>query len=239
MKMKKILSTLLAAAIAITTLAVFAVSASAADVKKLESGKQYNISLVKQYDKATYKLTVNKSGKLKVTVSSTLKLTDIYVTDNNNNRIKPDKIKDDLGESKTSGYYWGAVSGDGLEPSKMEGKYKGVITYSVSKGTYYLQFSKGWAGDNNKLSFIATYPSADSSSEVKINGISLTLKAGDTLQLDADLSASTDDNVSWKSSDTSVAKVSPTGLVTAKKKGTAVITASIGSSSFKITIKVK
>ncbi len=65
------------------------------------------------------------------------------------------------------------------------------------------------------------------------------MKAGSTLQLGTALSASTDDNVAWKSSKTSVAKVSATGLVTAKAAGTATITATIGDSSQKIDIIVK
>ena len=64
------------------------------------------------------------------------------------------------------------------------------------------------------------------------------MKVGDKIQLGTALSASTDDNVAWKSSKTSVAKVSATGLVTAKAAGTTTITATIGSSTQKIDIKV-
>ena len=79
---------------------------------------------------------------------------------------------------------------------------------------------------------------SDSSSGVKLTNLTMTMKVGDTIQLGADLSAKTDDNITWKSSKTSVAKVSAVGKVTAQAKGTAVITASLGSSSLAIKIIV-
>lgn len=58
----------------------------------------------------------------------------------------------------------------------------------------------------------------------------LTLYVDSTFQLTAELTpADATGNVNWKSSDTTVASVSETGLVTALKKGTAIVTANIGN----------
>ncbi len=234
MKAKKILGILLSLAMAVTAFAAFAVNASAADIKKLSSGKTYSVSFQKNREQINYKVVTNKSGKLKLTFSSQVGNVIVRVTDTSNKNIKPTDAKDTLGSSSWSG--WSDCCY--LEWNKTERKYKGTLTYEVSKGTYYVNLESYTLGDN-KLSFIPTFPSNDSGSDVKINNLTLTMKAGSTLQLGTALSASTDDNVAWKSSKTSVAKVSATGLVTAKAAGTATITATIGDSSQKIDIIVK
>ena len=63
-------------------------------------------------------------------------------------------------------------------------------------------------------------------SSVSLNKTSLTLTVGETFQLVATINPSnvTDKTLIWKSSKTSYAEVSNTGLVTAKKAGTVVIT---------------
>lgn len=233
MKAKKILGILLSLAMAVTAFAAFAVNASAADIKKLTSGKTYSVSFQKAWDNFNYKVVTNKSGKLKLTFSSQVQAVRIRLTDTSNKNIKPTDVKDTLGSSEWNS--WGPYYG--LNWNKTERKYTGTVTYEVSKGTYYINLECTNLGDN-KLRFVPTFPSNDSDSDVKINNLTLTMKVGDKIQLGTALSASTDDNVAWKSSKTSVAKVSATGLVTAKAAGTTTITAAIGSSTQKIDIKV-
>ena len=62
--------------------------------------------------------------------------------------------------------------------------------------------------------------------DVSLDYVEATLTEGDTLQLTATVSPAdaTNQNVSWESSDTFVATVSPDGLVTAVQEGTATIT---------------
>lgn len=64
--------------------------------------------------------------------------------------------------------------------------------------------------------------------------MSLNLKKGDTVQLGAN-----GDKASWKTSQKSVAMVSKDGLVTALKKGKAVITLKCGSKTQTIEIIVE
>lgn len=60
-------------------------------------------------------------------------------------------------------------------------------------------------------------------SNITINNVSATIKVNQTVQLTA--TSSTGSNISWTSSDTSVATVTQEGLVTGIKQGTATITA--------------
>ena len=81
----------------------------------------------------------------------------------------------------------------------------------------------------------ATYPSKTAEKEFSYLGI--TLKKGSTMQLeavDADKG-----NISWSSSKKSIVTVSSTGKLTAKKKGTAIITCKSGDVTVKLKVVVK
>ena len=84
-------------------------------------------------------------------------------------------------------------------------------------------------------------PSVVSVTSVTLSKTAEELVIGNTLQLSATVSPSnaTDKTVAWSSSNSTVASVSPTGLVTAKAEGSANITASCGgkSATCKITVK--
>lgn len=133
----------------------------------------------------------------------------------------------------------GSNSSIGKEDHMMEWndtieKFNGTVSYSVKSGTYYIRFSRYCSVGNGKLTFTATYPS--STSTAKINYITINLPKGSTLSLGTDTTGS--GTVTWKSSKTSVATVSSTGKVTAKAKGSTIITAKSGKSSKKIKIVV-
>ena len=115
-------------------------------------------------------------------------------------------------------------------------KYKGTVSYSVKSGTYYIRFKRNcsFRDGNGNLTFTATYPSTTSTT--KFNYITINLSKGDTLSLGADMTGS--GAVTWKSSKSSVASVSSTGKVTAKSKGSAIISAKVGKTTKKIKIVV-
>ncbi len=69
-------------------------------------------------------------------------------------------------------------------------------------------------------------PNASAASSVKIGKAHYSVQIGDTKKIDA-----TGTNLKWKSSDTSVVKVSSTGVITGVSMGRATVTASSGSSS--------
>lgn len=71
---------------------------------------------------------------------------------------------------------------------------------------------------------------------MKLHIASASITIGDTLQLKV---TGTNKTVKWSSSNAEVAKVSSKGQVTGLKKGTAMITATVGSKKYKSTIQVK
>ena len=84
-------------------------------------------------------------------------------------------------------------------------------------------------------------PSVVAVSSVSLSKTEAELVVGNTLQLTATVSPSnaTDKTLTWNSSSSTIASVSPTGLVTAKAEGSANITASCGgkSATCKLTVK--
>ena len=74
------------------------------------------------------------------------------------------------------------------------------------------------------------------SKKLTLNKTKLSLKTGDTFKLKLDgISAK---KVSWKSSDKTIAAISKTGTITAKKKGTATITAIYKKEKYKCRVTV-
>ena len=76
---------------------------------------------------------------------------------------------------------------------------------------------------------------AQAAGKIKLNKSSVKLEAGETYQLKL---KNAEKKIKWKSSDKKVATVSKSGLVTAKKAGTAVITAKSGGKKYTCKIRV-
>ena len=88
----------------------------------------------------------------------------------------------------------------------------------------------------------STVPTTIGETEIKINENTTNMKEGESQKLTATITPdnATDKNITWKSSDESIATVSTTGEVTAKKQGTVDITATSSNgktSTIKINIK--
>lgn len=81
--------------------------------------------------------------------------------------------------------------------------------------------------------------SNNSITSISLNATNVTLNVNNTYQFVASVSGSTNYSISWKSSNSSVASVSSTGKVTAKKAGTATITATVENKSVSATVTVK
>lgn len=79
-------------------------------------------------------------------------------------------------------------------------------------------------------------PAIAQAAAVKLNKTKATIYVGNTLTLTL---SGTKSGVKWSTSSEKTAKVSNKGVVTAVKKGSAVITALVGKSKYKCTITVK
>lgn len=229
--LKKFLAAALAAAMAFVMLAVPAGAESIADTAKaIKSGKSYSAILPSNYDTADYKITVSKSGTLKLDIVSVISKSCVYVYDSDGNKVTSIKTEATSGDIYKAGY----KSTECWWNSTIE-KFKGSISYSVNKGTYYIRVSRAWntygSGD---VTLTATFPSSDSSSTSSSPYLTLEVKKGSSVQLGTTISGAT-----WSTSKKSVATVSSSGKVTAKKKGSAIITAKVNGTTIKVKIKVK
>ena len=72
-----------------------------------------------------------------------------------------------------------------------------------------------------------------------IQNVPATMEVGETASLSTTLNNTSDDNVSWKSSDPDILAVDSSGKLTAKAPGSATITGSISGASDKVSITVK
>ena len=246
-KITKILSVLMAAVMLMTALCVPAYAADEFEKAKLiDSGKKVSFT-TKYNDYAsdgngwglgipnTYKVKLSKAGTLKLTVVGQTGSIFVQVLDADATEyIDYDKMTCTTGVAQHhhEGYAW-IHCDHGLKKSKT------TLEYKLKKGTYFVRV----IGTSNsaiygKTSVTFSYPQEkeESSASAKITSFTVTLKKGDTLQLGTILSG--EGTVTWSTSKKAVATVSSKGKITAKAKGTAVITAKTGDSSMKITIKV-
>ncbi len=223
------------------------VPVSAADItetaKAIDSGKKVSFTtsfttsftdeLFPRPVPKDYKIELSKKGTLKLEVTSAASILFVQVLDSEGSEL----MKHSEATAKT-GRISSNEDGIVLHWNSSVQKSKAVLKYSLKKGTYYVRlYASQYGSVVGKTSVSFTYPQAEKAKSAEITSFAITLEEGDILQLDAILSSEGD--VTWSSSKKSVASVSDKGKVTAKKKGTAVITAKTGSSSMKITIKVK
>ena len=115
----------------------------------------------------------------------------------------------------------------------------GVCPYSSSSSTSKSSTSSS-SSSNTKTT--STVPTTIAVTDIKINENVTNMKEGESKKLTTTITPdnATDKNITWKSSDESIATVSTTGEVTAKKYGTVDITATSTNgktSTIKINIK--
>lgn len=238
---------MLTAVMLVSTLCVTAFAADDFDSAKLiDSGKK--VSFETKYPKYAYegkagakdgipniyKVKLSETGTLKLTVVSQTSSIFVQVLDKDGSEYIDYSEVDSTTGSVThhhNGFAWIAWNKD-LKKSKT------TLEYNLEKGTYFVRvvgFPHATIDGKTSISF--KYPQAEKTEEqAEITSFSITLEKGDKLQLGTILSGAGD--VTWSSSKKSVASVSSKGKITAKKKGTAVITAKTGDSSMKITINV-
>ena len=248
----KILSVVLAVVMALSSLCVVSSATVISESKlvKLEKGtKVKNGAVVSRKSSSskgkTYKITASRDGYLSLYVDSTASQLFFAACDADGKRLEG-STQMKTGSSKLEA---GAIEITLLRDGKKK-KINGVVTFNIKKGTNYVEIygNKNGGKESGESAIKFAYPASssnttNSSGEAvvdsalgRINSITVSLKKGKTLQLGATTSGR--GAVKWTTSKRSVATVSSKGKVTAKAKGTAIITAKLGSTSFSITVKV-
>lgn len=242
-KTKKLLAAMLAA---IMTAAMFLIPASAESIantaKSRKSGESFSIKL-NDASNHDYKVKLTKSGDLKISLTAAVADIEVYLFDTDGNKL----LASEKSSSATSGSIYVSSYSSKAEcrwNSTME-KFKGTVVYKeLDKGTYYIRINKyssytSYSGQGKttvKFTFPGETAEESGSSEAKASpSLAVTLKAGETLPL---IVADADGTVTWTSSKTSVAEVDKNGKVTAKKAGSATITAETGKTTLKIQVVV-
>ncbi len=243
MKLWKKLAALVAAAvIAVGACAVSAGAESIEDTAKaITIDDPTDITFEKDYTNFDYKISVKQKGTLSVKVSSKCSCNTIYLFDEDCANVSPVSKS-----AKTGGVFWTTKGDDAMEASyewnEESGKLVATTGFAVEKGTYYLRVTNTPWYSNTSTS----YPSAgkatitvsfEKDNAPVLTSLQLTIKKGSTIQLDGVFTTGKD-TIEWESSKRSVATVSAKGKVTAKKKGTATITATSGDVTLKIRVKV-
>lgn len=233
--LRKIATAVATAAIAVSALVITSATVGADSIydtaTSISSGKTVSTTLIDYGDCADYKVKATGNGLLKLNITTELSYVRVFVYDSNGNKVKlADK------ETTSGKCEWNSDGYTGCSWNSTVEKFKGTVSYQVNKGDYYIRVQRYFCDGNGKISVTATYPST--TKQAKISYLTLELTKGSSIKLGAVVSP-TNSAVTWKSSKTSVATVSSTGKVTAKAKGTAIITATSGTSTQKIKIIVK
>lgn len=238
MKMiKKVAAILSAALIAVTAMAVTAFAGDTIDTaESISNGDK----ITKTVNAKVHYYKLKSSGKGNLVI-------DLYSKVKSNNAVSVSLNVYDKDGNEILANDYSATVGEAIQYSncldfdynRLVGNTEGTATYLIKKGTYYLKLSYSGARANDDygsstVTFTATFPS--STEAAKFNYMTINLKKGDTLSLGADLTGTGD--VTWKSSKPTVASVSSSGKVTAKAKGSAIISAKCGKTTKKIKIVV-
>lgn len=225
----------------------FSMSASAFDMTDyaypLENDFQYTALFELSSDYNSYKygtgyfsIECGADGELSFDISTNASSPTVTLYDAGGKSIHASDISNITGNGRIKNYTYLNGNEVDLERSEAFERYEGTIKYQVTKGTYYLGVY-GYEKSEEYRLFSITAHAPEKKVTPKIDYFNIDLKRGDTLQFGAELSKT--GTVTWKSSKKSVATVSSNGKVTAKAKGSAIITAKCGNSTVKIKVTVK
>lgn len=215
---------------AVMLLTVLPITASAAtETKTMKTGSTYSGRLNEDNPDVEYQITLTKSGTLSFDLDAKLNEFKVKLHDSGLNLIDPTKRDFTSGDWLwTRDYGWNSSS----ERTKV------VIRYdNLKKGTYYLRMERGKVSKDYGTGDYSIKPVFQADEKPEITHITMELPKGSTFKLGAVVTP-TGSKVSWDSSKENIATVSSKGLVTAKKKGTTVITARCEDSVIKLKVKV-
>lgn len=228
-KLSKVLAVLFAAMLMMTAVSVsaFAYGLDDAENVKVDDTVKGEMS---DYGTTYYKVDVSEKGTLTVDFTTQIRATDWSLFNEDGAYVTVSALKMKAGTSN------GEVGSETFRvvENQTSQKATGTISYKVNKGSYYLALHNDnpYGGKTYKVSFSFKKDNAK-----VFSYLGITMKKGSTMQLEA-VDADKDDT-SWSSSKKAIVTVSDTGKLTAKKKGTAIITCESGDTVVKLKITVK
>ncbi len=237
-KLKGILAIIISAALMLTAMSMVSFADQYDSAAKITSGKTVSGEISRD-STILYKLTASEKGTLNLEWSTGIKWLEIRVIDEDGASIKVDSM-----DMKVGTLFSGGAESDYIDTEwdKHSEKTKASASFSVNKGTYYVKlwaprmYSLSSNSEEGSYKLTATYPSS-SATDKTFSYLGITLKKGSTLQLEA-VDADAKDT-KWTSSKKKVAAVSSTGKITAKKKGTTIITCKSGDVTVTLKVTVK
>lgn len=238
-KLSRFLAILLAAAIAVTSLSLvsFAEESMEEAAIAIESGEPVTGKLPNRGDRAVYEFTAKSTGTLTVTYYVDTQTSSFFVYDEYGVPQKFETINIKLGEQRNNKNKEECFQIDGVWNSEAK-KLSAEVTCNITKGvTYYIMLAE--SADNvmshnggGSYKITANYIEKTPTKEFSYFGI--TLKKGSTMQLEA-VDAT---EAKWSSSKKTIVSVTSNGKITAKKKGTSIITCTSGGKTVKLKVKV-
>lgn len=229
-KARKLLALIMAAVLMLTAVSVTSFADVYDDAVAIDSGE----TVTEKVDNGcylSYEFTSKSSGTLTLSWSVASSYSEITVFDEDGSCLNIEEI-----EVKSGSIYSGGVGKNYIEGkwNSSSERFAATAKYKVSKGTYYIKIYRGYGNSGSgTVKLTATYPTK---SAKDFSYLGITLKKGDTMQLqavDADSS-----QVTWKSSKKSVASVTSKGKITAKKKGTTIISCTYNGVTVKLKVTV-
>lgn len=226
-KINKVLAMLISAVIMITVLSVSAFAYGFDEAEDVSIGDTVKGEMT-DYDTKYYKVSVKEKGTLTIDFTTQIRATYWALFDEDGAYVTVSSNKMKAGTSDSGSERLRVVE------NQTSQKATGIIDYKVNKGTYYLALSNDnpYGGKSFKVSF-----SFKKNGQKEFSYLGITMKKGSTMQLEA-VDADKDD-ISWSSNKKSIVTVSSTGKLTAKKKGTAIITCESGDVTVKLKVVVK
>ena len=183
-------------------------------------------------------ITVESGGKLEGTPtgSGTVKIAPTITTESLPDGEVGTAYSQTLVATGSETITWSLASGSTM-PAGLTLNSDGTITgtpTTADTSTFTVTAENSYGSDNKELSITISAPASVSVTGVSLNKDSLNLYVGgnETLTATVEPANATNQNVTWKSSNTSVATVDANGNITAVGAGTAQITVTTADGSF-------
>ncbi len=228
---KKIVAVVVAAALSVGFLSMSAFADPFEDAVAISSGEEVK-GTVEKGGSLTYEITSKGTGNLVVNWSVAKCWSYLHVYDEDGAYLNVESLNVKAGSLYRGGEGNNYINGNWNSTSE---RFSASAAYKVTKGTYYITVSDdSRSSGTGTLKLTADFPTKTTSD---LSYLGITMKKGETMQLDSVGVSSS--KAKWTSSKKTVASVTAKGVVSAKKKGTTVISCTYNGKTVKLKVTVK